>query len=92
MLLGSNKALHTDWESPSQRALLLANKWRAVWRMSVDRKKRLQDCLDALREVIKHKNSFFFHFCKTYFFINVSSWKILKILISIYGEKDILTG
>ncbi|CAD5120159.1 DgyrCDS8736 [Dimorphilus gyrociliatus] len=56
VILGSSKTLHTDWESPSQRALLLANKWRAVWRISVDRKKRLQDCLDALIELESFKN------------------------------------
>lgn len=38
-------------ERPSARVNTLQNKWRAVWRMSVDRKKKLQDVLDHLLEV-----------------------------------------
>ena len=38
-------------EKPSARVGTLQNKWRAVWRMSVDRKKKLQDVLDHLLEV-----------------------------------------
>ena len=33
------------------RVIALQNKWRAVWRVSVDRKKHLQDLLDHLLEV-----------------------------------------
>ena len=33
------------------RVLTLQNKWRVVWRMSLDRKKNLQDALDNLLEV-----------------------------------------
>lgn len=38
-------------EAPSHRVTTLQNRWRNVWRMSVDRKKRLQDSLDNLLEV-----------------------------------------
>ena len=40
-----------DGESSSPRMATLQNKWRNVWRVSVDRKKTLQDMLDHLLEV-----------------------------------------
>ena len=40
-----------DSDRLSARVSALQNKWRAVWRMSVDRKKKLQDALDHLLEV-----------------------------------------
>ena len=43
-------------ERPSNRVTSLQNKWRAVWRMSVERKKRLQDLLDQLLEMESFKN------------------------------------
>ena len=40
-------------DTPSPRVTTLQNKWRTVWRMSVDRKKKLQDALDHLLEVTR---------------------------------------
>ena len=41
----------SESDVPSPRVTTLQNKWRTVWRMSVDRKKKLQDSLDQLLEV-----------------------------------------
>ncbi|CAG5122272.1 unnamed protein product, partial [Candidula unifasciata] len=38
------------------RVLALQSKWRAVWHMSVDRKKRLQDAYETLLEIESFKN------------------------------------
>ena len=51
-LHGSNWKLN-EVEAPSARLTTLQNKWRNVWRMSVDRKKKLQDALDQLLELHK---------------------------------------
>lgn len=40
-----------DLDGYNPRVLTLQNKWRTVWRMSIDRKKALQDALDTLQEV-----------------------------------------
>lgn len=40
-----------EMDAMSPRVMTLQNKWRTVWRISVDRKKRLQDMLDQLLEV-----------------------------------------
>lgn len=37
--------------APSSRASTLHTRWRNVWRMSVDRKKKLQDVFEHLLEV-----------------------------------------
>jgi hypothetical protein len=50
--LHSNMKLN-DIDGYNPRVLTLQNKWRLVWRMSVDRKKVLQDSLDTLQEVQK---------------------------------------
>ena len=49
-LIFSNWKLN-DSDTPSPRVITLQNRWRNVWRMSVDRKKMLQDALDNLLEV-----------------------------------------
>lgn len=49
-LHGSQYKLN-EVEAPSPRVTTLQNKWRNVWRVSVDRKKKLQDALDHLLEV-----------------------------------------
>lgn len=46
----SNMKLN-DLDGYNPRVLTLQNKWRTVWRMSIDRKKALQDALDTLQEV-----------------------------------------
>ena len=46
----SNMKLN-DLVGYNPRVLTLQNKWRTVWRMSIDRKKALQDALDTLQEV-----------------------------------------
>ena len=38
-------------DTPNPRVNILQNRWRLVWRMSVERKKKLQDTLDHLLEV-----------------------------------------
>ena len=49
-LFSSNVKLN-EIDAPSPRVITLQNKWRAVWRISVDRKKKLQDTQDHLLEV-----------------------------------------
>ncbi|KAL5005910.1 hypothetical protein ScPMuIL_017068 [Solemya velum] len=52
---GSNMRLNeVDHQNP--RVFTLQNKWRTVWRMSVDRKKQLSDALDTLLELENFKN------------------------------------
>ncbi|KAK3083433.1 hypothetical protein FSP39_022457, partial [Pinctada imbricata] len=51
---GSNMRLN-DMDGYNPRVLTLQNKWRTVWRMSVDRKKGLQDALDTLLELESFK-------------------------------------
>lgn len=46
-----------DLDGYNPRVLTLQNKWRTVWRMSIDRKKALQDALDTLQEVRVSLNS-----------------------------------
>lgn len=48
-LLSNMKLNEFDGYNP--RVIALQNKWRTVWHMSVDRKKRLQDAHDNLLEV-----------------------------------------
>lgn len=50
LLFSSNMKLN-DLDGYNPRVLTLQNKWRTVWRMSIDRKKALQDALDTLQEV-----------------------------------------
>jgi len=40
-----------DVDDVGARVVILHNKWRTVWRLSVERKKLLQDTLDHLLEV-----------------------------------------
>ena len=47
----SNMKLNEYDPGYNPRVLTLQNKWRVVWRMSLDRKKNLQDALDNLLEV-----------------------------------------
>ncbi|KAL3854347.1 hypothetical protein ACJMK2_013620 [Sinanodonta woodiana] len=51
---GSNSRLNEIEFNP--RVIALQNRWRAVWRMSVDRKKNLEDALDTLMELESFKN------------------------------------
>ncbi|KAK6172103.1 hypothetical protein SNE40_018056 [Patella caerulea] len=52
---GSNMRLNeVDVYNP--RVTALQNRWRIVWRMSVDRKKKLQDAYDTLLELESFKN------------------------------------
>ena len=46
----SNARLN-EFEGHNPRVIALQNRWRTVWRMSVDRKKILEDALDTLLEV-----------------------------------------
>lgn len=48
---GSRHQIPRDRDAYSARVAVLQNKWRTVWRLSVDRKKLLQDVLDHLLEV-----------------------------------------
>ncbi|CAH1789990.1 unnamed protein product, partial [Owenia fusiformis] len=52
---GSNWKLN-ETEGLSPRVVALQTKWRTIWRMSVDRKKTLQDLLDHLLELESFKN------------------------------------
>lgn len=52
---GSNWKLN-EMDGHNPRVVALQNKWRMVWRMSVDRKKKLQDALDTLLELESVKN------------------------------------
>ncbi|XP_041374834.1 LOW QUALITY PROTEIN: microtubule-actin cross-linking factor 1-like [Gigantopelta aegis] len=52
---GSNMRLN-DSEGYNPRVMALQAKWRTVWRMSVDRKKMLQDAHDTLMELESFKN------------------------------------
>ena len=51
---GASRHLHGDVDTLGARVAKLHNKWRTVWRLSVDRKKLLQDSLDHLLEVSLH--------------------------------------
>ncbi|XP_021351800.1 dystonin-like isoform X3 [Mizuhopecten yessoensis] len=51
---GSNMKLNEN-DIFNPRVITLQNKWRIVWRMSVDRKKNLQDALDTLLELESFK-------------------------------------
>jgi len=48
---GSGRQLPGDADALGARVAILHNKWRTVWRLSVDRKKLLQDTFDHLLEV-----------------------------------------
>lgn len=52
---GSNMKLN-EFDGYNPRVIALQNKWRTVWRMSVDRKKQLQDAHDTLLELESFKN------------------------------------
>ncbi|XP_059145968.1 microtubule-actin cross-linking factor 1, isoforms 6/7-like isoform X2 [Physella acuta] len=52
---GSNMKLN-EFDGYNPRVIALQNKWRTVWHMSVDRKKRLQDAHDNLLELESFKN------------------------------------
>ncbi|GAB1607826.1 dystonin isoform X7 [Argonauta hians] len=52
---GSNWKLN-ELDGHNPRVLALQTKWRIVWKMSVDRKKKLQDALDTLMELESFKN------------------------------------
>uniref|UniRef100_A0A0L8H113 GAR domain-containing protein n=1 Tax=Octopus bimaculoides TaxID=37653 RepID=A0A0L8H113_OCTBM len=52
---GSNWRLN-EIDGHNPRVIALQNKWRTVWRMSVDRKKKLQDALETLMELESFKN------------------------------------
>jgi hypothetical protein len=49
--VGSKRSMPVDLDAYSARLGMLHNKWRTVWRISVERKKLLQDTLDHLLEV-----------------------------------------
>jgi len=48
---GSGRQLSGDVDALAARVVILHNNWRTVWRLSVDRKKLLQDTFDHLLEV-----------------------------------------
>lgn len=48
----SKHQISGDHDAFRARVAVLHNRWRIVWRLSVDRKKLLQDTLDHLLEVI----------------------------------------
>ena len=48
---GATRPLPGDADAVGARVAVLHNKWRTVWRLSVERKKLLQDTLDHLIEV-----------------------------------------
>jgi len=50
----ASQQLPGDADALSARVAILHNKWRTVWRLSVERKKLLQDTLDHLLEVSQH--------------------------------------
>ncbi|GFN99916.1 microtubule-actin cross-linking factor 1, isoforms 1/2/3/5 [Plakobranchus ocellatus] len=52
---GVNMKLN-EFDGYNPRVIALQNKWRTVWHMSVDRKKRLQDAHDTLLELESFKN------------------------------------
>ncbi|KAK6961833.1 microtubule-actin cross-linking factor 1-like isoform X1, partial [Biomphalaria glabrata] len=52
---GSNMKLN-EFDGYNPRVIALQNKWRTVWHMSMDRKKRLQDAHDTLLELESFKN------------------------------------
>ena len=56
----SNMKLNEYDPGYNPRVLTLQNKWRVVWRMSLDRKKNLQDALDNLLEVCIKTRPFLF--------------------------------
>jgi len=48
---GGGRQLPGDADALVARVAMLHNKWRTVWRLSLDRKKLLQDTFDHLLEV-----------------------------------------
>ena len=50
----AGQQLPGDADALGARVAILHNKWRTVWRLSVERKKLLQDTLDHLLEVSQH--------------------------------------
>ncbi|XP_052813001.1 microtubule-actin cross-linking factor 1, isoforms 1/2/3/4/5-like isoform X2 [Mya arenaria] len=52
---GSHSRLN-EIDTHNPRVIALQNRWRMVWRMSVDRKKNLDDALDTLMEMESIKN------------------------------------
>ena len=50
----AGQQLPGDADALGARVAVLHNKWRTVWRLSVERKKLLQDVLDHLLEVSQH--------------------------------------
>ncbi|ESO82077.1 hypothetical protein LOTGIDRAFT_237158 [Lottia gigantea] len=52
---GSNMRLN-EIDGYNPRVTALQNRWRIVWRMSVERKKKLQDAYDTLLELESFKN------------------------------------
>jgi len=51
LAVASTQQLAGDADAVGARVAILHNKWRTVWRLSVDRKKLLQDTYDHLQEV-----------------------------------------
>ncbi|XP_053386476.1 dystonin-like isoform X4 [Mercenaria mercenaria] len=52
---GSHSRLN-EIDGHNPRVIALQNRWRTVWRISVDRKKKLEDALDTLLEMESIKN------------------------------------
>lgn len=42
-------------ETKNPRVNLLVTKWQHVWLLALDRRRKLNDAMDRLEEVIKHK-------------------------------------
>lgn len=48
-------ATQTPIETKNPRVNLLVTKWQHVWLLALDRRRKLNDAMDRLEEVIKHK-------------------------------------
>lgn len=48
-------ATQTPIETKNPRVNLLVTKWQHVWLLALDRRRKLNDAMDRLEEVIEHK-------------------------------------
>lgn len=60
-------------ETKNPRVNLLVTKWQHVWLLALDRRRKLNDAMDRLEEVIKQKPA-----------LNMAGWKIYIFHIDQY--------
>lgn len=65
-------------ETKNPRVNLLVTKWQHVWLLALDRRRKLNDALDRLEEVIKHKTLLIIQFV----LFRGCSWEHLFFLCS----------